>query len=116
MTSSGLCDAFGVVSRQEESSDDSDSDSDLPSDLADDPFFKEELDARRTEGKQQKKPKKTGKGKKAESEEPDEGDQVSCGPVEEVLVMVGRQRVEEVVTVCVVWSEQGECRAGRSRC
>ncbi|KAF0300396.1 ESF1 [Amphibalanus amphitrite] len=55
-----------------ESSDD-DSDSDIPSDLADDPFFKEEIDARRADNKEKKK-KKTGKGKKSEPEEPDESE------------------------------------------
>ncbi|XP_037081959.1 ESF1 homolog [Pollicipes pollicipes] len=51
---------------------DSDSDSDIPSDLADDPFFKEELDARRKDAPKQTK--KVGKGKQSAASEEDQGD------------------------------------------
>ena len=74
----------------QESSDDSESD--IPSDLAEEPLFREELAARRAEGSKEKKKQKAGKGRREETEGPDEEEQVRCGLARgggEVLFVAG---------------------------
>jgi len=70
--------AAAKAAKEAEESSSADSDSDIPSDLADDPFFKEELDARRREEPQRRKTKtKREKARDAAAEDVGDQDQLA---------------------------------------